>query len=106
MSTGVKKPPLAPKPKLPATTKPSPPPQKIGCGQQTRPARRCLFLDRPLSRLASTDWPTSPPLGTKTHPTPWSCSRTPTPTATQRGGRSTAWRRTRRTGTATSSATR
>ncbi|XP_071776698.2 FYVE, RhoGEF and PH domain-containing protein 6 [Centroberyx gerrardi] len=38
MSTGVKKPPLAPKPKLPATTKPSPPPIAPKPGLLTQPS--------------------------------------------------------------------
>ncbi|XP_029902165.1 FYVE, RhoGEF and PH domain-containing protein 6 isoform X1 [Myripristis murdjan] len=38
MSTGVKKPPLAPKPKLPATTKPSPPPIAPKPGLFTQPS--------------------------------------------------------------------
>ncbi|XP_034382591.1 FYVE, RhoGEF and PH domain-containing protein 6 isoform X2 [Cyclopterus lumpus] len=47
MSTGVKKPPLAPKPKLPATTKPSPPPIAPKPGLLSQPSLATLKRTKP-----------------------------------------------------------
>ncbi|XP_068443005.1 FYVE, RhoGEF and PH domain-containing protein 6 [Clinocottus analis] len=74
MSTGVKKPPLAPKPKLPATTKPSPPPiaPKPGLPSQSmvisQPSLATLKRTKPavapkpcIPKSAASSPPVSPP---------------------------------------------